>query len=82
MTLAERLATFTAGLAADDVPPAVVENVQLRVLDTLGIALASSTQDFAASVLGALDAWGTSESAALALDGLDEVGALLRLCRI
>ncbi|MGH2667937.1 MAG: MmgE/PrpD family protein [bacterium] len=60
MTLAERLATFTAGLAADDVPPAVVENVQLRVLDTLGIALASSTQDFAASVLGALDAWGTS----------------------
>ena len=58
MTLAERLAAFAAGLAWDDVPPAVVESVKLRTLDILGIALTASTHEFAPAVRGALEAWG------------------------
>jgi 2-methylcitrate dehydratase PrpD len=58
MTLAERLAAFAAGLAWDDLPPAVVESVKLRTLDILGIALAASAHEFAPAVRGALEAWG------------------------
>lgn len=58
MTLAARLANFAAGLRYDDLPPAVVASVRLRVLDILGIALAASTQDFAPAVLQPLEAWG------------------------
>jgi 2-methylcitrate dehydratase PrpD len=58
MTLAARLANFAAGLRYDDLPPAVVASVRLRVLDILGIALAASTHDFAPAVLQPLEAWG------------------------
>src|SRR3989442_5692851 len=58
MTLGGRLAAFAAGLAWDDVPPAVVESVKLRTLDILGIALTASTHEFAPAVRGALEAWG------------------------
>lgn len=58
MTLAARLANFAAGLRYDDLPPAVVTSVRLRVLDILGIALAASTHDFAPAVLQPLEAWG------------------------
>jgi 2-methylcitrate dehydratase PrpD len=51
MPLAERLARFTAALRFDTLPPEVVESVQLRVLDTLGLALAGSRADFAAVLL-------------------------------
>ena len=41
---------FVNGLKLADVPPAVVEKARLVFLDTLGIALASSTMDFGAMV--------------------------------
>lgn len=55
MTLAERLATFTASLAFDALPPDVVASARLRTLDVLGLALAASTYDFAPPVLAAVD---------------------------
>jgi 2-methylcitrate dehydratase PrpD len=60
MTLARRLAEFTASLTFGAVPPDVVASVRLRTLDILGIALAASTRDTAPSILGMLEAWGTS----------------------
>ena len=49
--LADRLARFTAGLRFEAIPPEVVDSVRLRVLDTLGLALAASRADFAAALL-------------------------------
>jgi len=54
-TLAERLAAFTAGLRFEALPAAVVDNVKLRLLDTLGLALAGSREDFARALFGVLD---------------------------
>jgi 2-methylcitrate dehydratase PrpD len=51
MTLAERLAQFAASLRFEAIPAAVVDNVRLRVLDTLGLALAGSRADFAPPLL-------------------------------
>lgn len=42
---------FVADLKLADVPPAVVEKAKLVFLDTLGIALASSTMDFGAMAI-------------------------------
>ena len=60
MTLARRLAEFTAALEFERVPPEVVASARLRTLDILGIALAASAGDSAPSVLGALDGWGAA----------------------
>ncbi|MBI4637704.1 MAG: MmgE/PrpD family protein [Candidatus Rokubacteria bacterium] len=57
MTLARRLAAFTAELAFDDIPDVVVASVRLRTLDLLGLALAASTSDLAPSIRGALEGW-------------------------
>ena len=51
MTLAERLAAFTESLSFAALPEAVVASVRLRVLDVLGIALASSRGDWAPAVI-------------------------------
>ena len=58
MTLARRLAEFTASLDFADLPAEVVDSTRLRTLDILGIALAASTGETAPSLLGALDGWG------------------------
>ncbi|MFQ5830239.1 MAG: MmgE/PrpD family protein [Candidatus Methylomirabilia bacterium] len=55
---AETLAEFTAGLRYEAVARTVMENARLRCLDTLGIALASTAEDFAPSVLGLIESWG------------------------
>jgi 2-methylcitrate dehydratase PrpD len=57
MTIAERLAAFTASLHFDALPPAVVAAARLRVLDVLGVALAASRQDFAAPLARTLEGW-------------------------
>ena len=54
MTLAERLARFTASLRFEALPPEVVDSVRLRVLDTLGVALAGARAEFASSVVGSV----------------------------
>jgi 2-methylcitrate dehydratase PrpD len=58
VTLARRLADFTAALSFDALPAEVVASVKLRTLDILGIALAASTLETAPSILGALEGWG------------------------
>src|SRR5689334_21439064 len=45
-TYSEVIGRFAGGLRLADVPPAVVQKAKLVFLDTLGIALASSTMDF------------------------------------
>ena len=45
-TYSETIGRFAGELKLADVPPAVVEKAKLVFLDTLGIALASSTMDF------------------------------------
>jgi 2-methylcitrate dehydratase PrpD len=60
MTLARRLAEFTASLSYDAVPSEVVASVRLRMLDIVGIALAASTRDTAPSILGMLESWGAA----------------------
>lgn len=44
-TLAEQLASFAASTTFDDLPRDVVESVKMRVLDTLGIAVAAAPLD-------------------------------------
>ena len=47
----ESIAKFAAGLKLTDVPGKVIEKAKLVFLDTLGIALASSTMDFGTMVI-------------------------------
>lgn len=54
----EAVATFVRGLRLDEIPPAVSEKAKLIFLDTLGIALASSTMDFGHMVLEVSSALG------------------------
>lgn len=70
MTLAERLARFAVSLRYETLPPDVVDSVRLRLLDTLGLALAGSRADFAPPLLevvrgegGACTVLGTSHTA-------------------
>jgi len=74
MTLAQRLAAFTASLSFDALPDEVVASVRLRALDVLGIALASSRGDWAPAVLelagdrgGECTVLGTAKTAPLPL---------------
>ena len=57
MTLAERLAEFAADLRFEHIPPAVVDNVALRTLDIVGIALASSTHEVGPPLRAGLESW-------------------------
>ena len=57
MTLAERLAAFTADLRFEDLPPAVVASVRLRALDVLGIALAASGHEVGPPLRDGLESW-------------------------
>jgi len=47
----QSIGEFARSLKLADVPPAVVEKAKLVFLDTLGVALASSTMDFGAMVI-------------------------------
>ena len=55
MTLAERLAQFTASLRFEALPTEVVDSVRLRLLDTLGLALAGSRAELAPAMLGLVE---------------------------
>ena len=46
----QAIGRFVGGLELANVPSAVVEKAKLVLLDTLGVALASSTMDFGAMV--------------------------------
>jgi 2-methylcitrate dehydratase PrpD len=61
VTVARRLADFSAGLQFADLPPAVVASAVVRTLDIVGIALAASGEETAPSIFGALDGWGAGD---------------------
>ncbi|HZA55084.1 MAG TPA: MmgE/PrpD family protein, partial [Candidatus Udaeobacter sp.] len=56
----EALGEFASGLRLSDIPRAVVDKAKLVFLDTLGIALASSTMDFGRMVLNVAEKLGGS----------------------
>lgn len=56
--VAETLAHFASELRPGSIPPAVRDNAVLRVLDTIGCALAAREADFAPSVFDLVGAWG------------------------
>src|SRR5947207_15874516 len=58
---ADRLSEFTHALHFDAIPHEVRENIALRVLDTVGVAIASTREDFAPPVLGLVEGWGRGE---------------------
>lgn len=61
MTLARRLADFACRLDFDALPAEVVASVRHRVLDVLGIALASAaSSDYGPTVRAAVEGWGAA----------------------
>jgi 2-methylcitrate dehydratase PrpD len=52
--ISRSLAQFAATVRLEDVPAPVIERAKLHMLDALGIALASSTEDFAPRIVNAL----------------------------
>ena len=61
----QTIAKFLCGLKLEDVPQAVVEKAKLVLLDTLGIALASSTMDFGRMVVNVAQKLGGPKSSRL-----------------
>lgn len=62
-TLGEQLAAFAAGTSYEDLPVAVVESVKMRVLDTLGIAVAAAPLETSRAARGWAAAQGGVEGA-------------------
>lgn len=58
----QAIARFLCGLKLEDVPQGVVEKAKLVLLDTLGIALASSTMDFGRMVVNVAQQLGGAPS--------------------
>lgn len=58
VTVSQALAAFAAGLRIEDVPTPVSERARYLTLDAIGIALASSQQDFASIALAGVSAMG------------------------
>lgn len=53
-TIARQLAEFAAGIRLEEIPAPVIERAKLHILDTLGVALASSVEDFAHRAVSAV----------------------------
>ena len=65
MGLSHALAAFAARLAYADLPPQVAVTARLRLLDTVGVCLASVGMDYANAILGVIDEQGNSSDATL-----------------
>jgi 2-methylcitrate dehydratase PrpD len=65
VTLAERLAAFAAETSGDQLPEPVATSVKQRVLDTLGICLASAAMGLGTGVADLVRVWGGREEASL-----------------
>src|SRR5262249_46603223 len=64
----EELARFAGGFAADRIPAAVMERAKYLILDAVGIALASTTYDFAHRAMTAIASLaGAGEAAVIGL---------------
>lgn len=62
---AEQMSDFVAALRFTDLPPAVVRNGKLRILDILGICLASAQMDFARFSVATMQEWGGKEESSV-----------------
>ena len=60
-TIAERLAEFVAALKYESIPPAVRKQAKLHLLDSIGVAFASSSFDFAHKAFSGLAGLGAGE---------------------
>ncbi|MSQ55715.1 MAG: MmgE/PrpD family protein [Betaproteobacteria bacterium] len=65
MSLSQPLAAFAANLAYADIPAEVVACARLRLLDTVGVCLASVGMEYAEAMLGVIAEQGASTDAAL-----------------
>jgi 2-methylcitrate dehydratase PrpD len=54
LLISQQLARFAANLRYEDIPAPVIARAKLHILDSLGVALASSTEDFAPKVLASI----------------------------
>ncbi len=61
-TIAEQLAAFAEDLAYEEIPENVRHKARYLILDATGIALASTTYDFAHKTVNALAAFGAGDS--------------------
>ena len=61
----QAIGRFVRGLSIDDIPQAVVDKAKLVLLDTIGVALASSTMEFGAMVTRVAQALGGSPNSRL-----------------
>lgn len=61
--ISTKLASFAAGLTTNHLPPEVMANAKLRILDTVGVCLASVGMHYAEAILAyALEQQGQPQS--------------------
>ena len=61
--ISTKLANFATGLTTNHLPPEVVKNAKLRILDTVGVCLASAGMPYAEAILAyALEQQGQPQS--------------------
>lgn len=69
-TAAQAMVDFARGLRFEDLPPEVVEKAKLHLLDSIGIALASTKLEFGRAIHETVRAWGgTPESTLIGFGG-------------
>ena len=68
-TLSERLASFVTRLDYDSIPAHLRDKARLHLLDSVGVALASSRFEFAERAFAGLRRFGTGESAVIGMRG-------------
>ena len=56
LAAAQEISAFAARLSLDDVPPTVLERAKLHILDALGLAFASTVQEFGRTSVAAIAA--------------------------
>jgi 2-methylcitrate dehydratase PrpD len=69
LTIAETLAEFVAGLDYASIPAAIRAQAKLHLLDSVGVALASSGFDFARKAFAGLAALGTGDYPVIGMPG-------------
>jgi len=65
VTVTRRLAEFASSARFHDLPEDVVSKAKLLILDTLGVAIGSSTLDFGDDTLGLAEEWQTASGASV-----------------
>lgn len=64
-SIADAIADFAAGVSFEQIPPEIVEQAKLHLLDSVGVAYASGTYEYAKRSVLALSSLGSGESAVI-----------------